>query len=254
MQANLLNGKVAIVTGAASGIGRATAFAFADAGASVLLADVSAARGIEVEHEIAAKGFSARFVETDVADDAAVARMVAECMATFGALDFACNNAGIEGVSATTDVTTPQDWDRTLAVNLRGVWSCMRHELPHMVERGGGAIVNIASVAGLVGFAGAGAYVASKHGVVGLTKSAALEFAERGVRVNAVCPGVIDTEMITRATGGSAEAERALLELEPVRRLGTPDEIAEAVVWLCGPGSSFVTGQAIAVDGGFTSR
>jgi NAD(P)-dependent dehydrogenase (short-subunit alcohol dehydrogenase family) len=169
-------------------------------------------------------------------------------------LDVAFNNAGVEGAAAVTHECTPGNWERTLAVNLGGVWSCMRHEIPRMLERGAGAIVNCSSVAGLVGFASIPAYAASKHGVIGLTRTAALEYAGQGIRVNAVCPGVIDTEMVERFTGHNPEAEAALVATEPVGRLGRPEEIADAVVWLCSPRSSFVTGQAIAVDGGFSAR
>jgi NAD(P)-dependent dehydrogenase (short-subunit alcohol dehydrogenase family) len=249
-----LTGKVAIVTGASTGIGRATAFALAAEGAAVVIADVDVTRGAQTAEEIADKGGRALFVETDVADDESVATMVERTVDEFGGLDVAFNNAGIEGTPATTHGCTPDNWHRTLAVNLTGVWSCMRHEIPRMLERGGGSIVNCASVAGLVGFASIPAYTASKHGVVGLTKTAALEYAKDGIRVNAVCPGVIDTEMVDRFTGQQPDAEAALLGSEPIGRLGQPEEIADAVVWLCSPRSSFVTGQAIAIDGGFVAQ
>ncbi len=251
---NELAGKVAIVTGAATGIGRATAFALAAEGATVVVADVDDDRGELVVSEINDKGGTARFIHADVTDDEQVAALVTTTVDEFGALDVAFNNAGIEGTPAVTHDCTPENWQRTLAVNLTGVWSCMRHEIPRMLERGGGSIVNCSSVAGLVGFATIPAYVASKHGVVGLTKTAALEYAEAGIRVNVVCPGVIDTEMVDRFTGGEPEAEAAMVATEPVGRLGRPEEIADAVVWLCSDRSSFVTGQAIAVDGGFVAR
>jgi NAD(P)-dependent dehydrogenase (short-subunit alcohol dehydrogenase family) len=249
-----LTGKIAIVTGASAGIGRAAAGALAAEGAAVVLADRDRERGEAVAQEIRDKGGTALFVETDVSDDAQVAAMVARTVHEFGGLDLAFNNAGIEGVPAPTHKCTPDNWQRTLAVNLTGVWSCMRHEIPAMLARGDGAIVNCASVAGLVGFATSPAYVASKHGVVGLTKTAALEYAEQGIRVNAVCPGVIDTDMVARFTGREPEAEAAMNAMEPVGRMGRPEEIADAVVWLCSRRASFVTGQAVAVDGGLVAR
>ena len=247
-------GKVVLVTGASAGIGRAAAEALAAEGATVVVADVDEARGEQVARDITDKGGAAAFHRVDVADDASVAELLAWIADRFGGLDAAFNNAGIEGEPAVTGECTVENWQRTLAVDLTGVWSCMRHELPLMLERGGGSIVNCASVAGLVGFATLPAYTAAKHGVVGLTKTAALEYAERGIRVNAVCPGVIDTEMVERFTGGDAEAEEAMIATEPVGRLGRPEEVADAVVWLCSDRSSFVTGQAIAVDGGFVTR
>jgi NAD(P)-dependent dehydrogenase (short-subunit alcohol dehydrogenase family) len=249
-----LGGKTAIVTGASAGIGQASALALAAAGAAVVIADVDTLRGENVAAAIRASGHQALFVATDVRDDAQVAAMVARTVDEFGGLDLAFNNAGIEGTPAITHECTRENWDRTLAINLTGVWTCMRHEIPRMLERGGGSIVNCASVAGLVGFTTIPAYTASKHAVVGLTRTAALEYAEQGIRVNAVCPGVIDTEMVARFTGGQPEAEAALTATEPVGRLGRPEEIADAVVWLCSDRSSFVTGQAIAVDGGFVAR
>jgi NAD(P)-dependent dehydrogenase (short-subunit alcohol dehydrogenase family) len=249
-----LTGKVAVVTGASAGIGRAAAQALAAEGATVVLADLDAERGERAATEIRDKGGTALFVATDVSDDAQVAALVERTVREFGGLDLAFNNAGVEGAPAVTHECTMANWQRTLAVDLTGVWSCMRHEIPAMLDRGGGSIVNCASVAGLVGFASIPAYTAAKHGVVGLTKTAAIEYAESGIRVNAVCPGVIDTEMVERFTGHDPDAEAAMLAMEPVARLGRPEEIADAVVWLCSPRSSFVTGQAIAVDGGFVAR
>lgn len=249
----LFDDKVAIVTGGSAGIGRATARAFAREGASVVVADIDATRGAQVAAEITDAGGRAQFFATDVAVDADVERVVARTVDAFGRLDLAFNNAGVEGAPAPTPECTPESWARTIAVNLTGVWSCMRHEIPRMLEHGG-AIVNCASVAGIVGFPGLSAYVASKHGVIGLTKTAALEYAQAGIRVNAVCPGVIDTDMVRRFTHGDAAATADLVATEPVGRMGTPDEIAAAVVWLCSPGSTFVTGHALVVDGGFVAR
>jgi len=247
------DGKVAIVTGGSAGIGRSTAIAFAREGAAVVIADIDSTRGEEVAREVADAGGRALFVATDVSVDADVERLVARTIDAFGGLDLAFNNAGVEGTPAPTPECTLDNWARTIAVNLTGVWSCMRHEIPHMVNRGG-AIVNCASIAGIVGFPGLSAYVASKHGVVGLTKTAALEYAQAGIRVNAVCPGVIDTDMVQRFTQGDAAAAADLVATEPVGRMGTPDEIADAVVWLCSPGATFVTGHALVVDGGFVAR
>jgi len=249
-----LTGKTAIVTGASAGIGRAAAIALAEAGAQVVVADVDVERGGSVAGEIEDKGGRALFVRADVSNDDDVAAMVACAVDVFGGLDLAFNNAGIEGTSAITHECTRENWDRTLAVNLTGIWSCMRHEIPVLLARGGGSIVNTASVAGLVGFPSIPAYTASKHAIVGLTKAAALEYAQLGIRINAVCPGVIDTEMVERFTGHSPEIEAGLLASEPVGRLGRPEEIADAVVWLCSDRASFVTGQAIAIDGGYVTR
>ena len=249
-----MQGKTAIVTGASAGIGRATALAFGREGASVVVGDVDADRGASVAGEIEVLGVEAIFVRTDVSDADDVAALVARAVERFGRLDYAFNNAGIEGASAPTGDTTLENWTRTIGVNLTGTFLCVRAEIASMLRTGGGSIVNNSSVAGLVGFAGIPAYTASKHGVIGLTKSAALEYATQGIRVNAVCPGVIATEMITRFTHGDAAAAAQLLQTEPVGRLGAPEEIADAVVWLCSDRASFVTGQAIAIDGGFVAQ
>lgn len=249
----MLEGKVAIVTGASAGIGRATALKFARESAKLVLADLDTDRGHETEQLVKDEGAEVLFVRTDVSDDADVAALVRAAVETFGRLDCAHNNAGIEGVQAPTAETPEENWDRVLRVNLKGVWLCMRHEIPAMLEGGGGAIVNTASVAGLVGFPNLPAYVASKHGVVGLTKTAALEYATTGIRINAVCPGVIHTEMIDRITGGDPEVEAQFTAFEPVGRMGTPEEIADAVAYLCSDGASFVTGHTMAVDGGFVA-
>lgn len=246
--------KVALVTGASSGIGKATAFAFARDGYSVVLADRDEAAGEAAAREAEAFGAATHFVPCDVSREADVANLVAETVSTFGRLDAAFNNAGIEGEPAPTAECTTENFDRTLAINLRGVWLCMAHEIRQMLKQEeGGAIVNCASVAGLVGIAGLPAYVASKHGVVGLTRTAALDYATRRIRVNAVCPGAIVTPMLERFMGSSEEAKATVIANEPIGRLGQPDEIAGAVLWLCGDGASFTTGQALAVDGGWTA-
>jgi NAD(P)-dependent dehydrogenase (short-subunit alcohol dehydrogenase family) len=246
--------KVAIVTGSATGIGRATALALARAGAHVVVSDVDVERGEKVAQEIENIGVQSLFVRADVADRADVEHLVDRTVTHFGLLDIAVNNAGIEGLQALTCECTDENWDQTIAVNLTGVFACMRAEIPRMLDAGHGAIVNVSSVAGLVGFAGIPAYTASKHGVIGLTKAAALEYATQGIRVNAVCPGVIATEMVTRFTHDDAEAAAQMVAMEPVGRMGTAEEIADTIVWLCSDHASFVTGQAIAVDGGLVAR
>jgi NAD(P)-dependent dehydrogenase (short-subunit alcohol dehydrogenase family) len=250
----ILQGKVAIVTGGAAGIGKATALALAHEGASVAVVDVDGAGASETADAIRATGGDATSFGADVSDSAAVSHFVDEIVGAWGGLDIAFNNAGTEGAPAPTAECTEENWARTIAVDLTGTWLCMRAEIPHMLARGGGVIVNCASIAGLVGFPALPAYVASKHGVVGLTRSAALDYAQSGLRINAVCPGVIHTAMVERFTHGNAAAEAELTSGEPMGRMGTPEEIAAAVLWLVSDGSSFVTGQALAVDGGWTAR
>ncbi len=253
--ANALDGKVTLVTGAASGIGRATAIAFAKAGArAVVIADIDEEGLDETAQMVRDSGADALPVKTDVSRAADVENMVAKTISAFGRLDCAFNNAGTEGVMAPTADITEQNWDRTLDINLKGAWLCMKAELPHLLAADGGSIVNCSSVAGLVGFQGAGAYAASKHGMVGLTKSAALDYAPTGVRINAVCPGVIHTAMIDRVLANDPGMEPAFTAMEPVGRMGRAEEVADAVVWLCSDAASFVTGQAIAVDGGLVAR
>ena len=242
--------RVVIVTGGSAGIGRASALAFARRGAHVVIADVDVERGESVAAEVRAIGPESLFVSTDVTSPDDVAGLVELCVARFGRLDYAHNNAGIQTPSEFTAGCTIDDWNRTLEVNLTGVFLCMRVEIPQMLASGGGAIVNTSSAGGLKGFPGASAYVASKHGVIGLTKSAALEYATSGIRVNAVCPGVIETELVSRVTADDPRLAEQLLAVEPVGRLGAPDEIADAVVWLCSDQASFVTGHALVVDGG----
>jgi NAD(P)-dependent dehydrogenase (short-subunit alcohol dehydrogenase family) len=250
-----MQGKVALVTGAASGIGRATARAFARAGSRVVVADRDPAGGEETVAAIRRAGGEAAFVGVDVSRAGEVERMVARAIDAYGALDCAFNNAGIEGrIDCRTADLGEDEWDRLIAVNLTGVWLCMKYEIPRLRGRSGAAIVNCASIAGLVGFAGAAGYVASKHGVVGLTRATALELAREGIRVNAVCPGVIRTPMVDRVTEGRAEKEALYANAEPMGRLGDPEEIAGAVLWLCSERASFVTGTAIPVDGGWVAQ
>ena len=246
---------VALVTGAGSGIGRATAYAFARAGYALVLADSDEAGGRATEAELIAEEFPGKFVRCDVSREEEVSALVESAVDSFGRLDAAFNNAGIEGAQAETADCPAENFDRVIAVNLRGVYLCMREEIRQMLRQsGGGAIVNCASVAGLIGLPNIPAYVASKHGVVGLTRTAALEYARRGIRVNAVCPGAIETPMLERYMAGAEHGREAMIENEPMGRIGAPEEIAEAVLWLSCKTASFVTGQAIAVDGGWTAR
>jgi NAD(P)-dependent dehydrogenase (short-subunit alcohol dehydrogenase family) len=249
-----MHGKVAIVTGASSGIGRATALHFAAQAAKVLASDVSEQGGEETVAAIRAAGGTAVFVKCDIASAAEVAAMVDRAVAEFGRLDYACNNAGIEGAQASTHECTEANWDRVTGVNLRGTWLCMKHEIPHMLKAGGGAIVNVSSIAGLIGFANIPAYTASKHGMNGLTKSAAIEYAKQNIRVNAVCPGAIQTPMIDRFAGPAGYAREALIAHHPMGRMGRPEEIARCIVWLCSDEASFITGQALAADGGYVAQ
>jgi NAD(P)-dependent dehydrogenase (short-subunit alcohol dehydrogenase family) len=247
-------GPVALVTGASSGIGRATARAFASAGYTTIVADVHDQEGQDAAAECEREGATCRFIQCDVSDEASVKGLISDIVSSFGRLDAAFNNAGTEGAQAPTADCTTDNFDRVIGVNLRGVFLCMREELRQMAKQDrGGAIVNCSSVAGLVGFAGIPAYVASKHGVVGLTRNAALEYAQQKIRVNAVCPGAIETPMLDRLMSGGVPRE-SIVATEPVGRLGKPEEIAAAVLWLCSPGASFITGQAIAVDGGWAAR
>lgn len=248
-----MKGKVALVTGGAAGIGRATALLFSEKGANVVVADVTPDEGQNTADLIKKNGGEAIFVKCDVSKTAEVESLVNKTVKTYGRLDYAFNNAGIEGRMAPTADCTEENWNRTVAINLTGVWLCMKYEIPQMLKQKSGAIVNTSSVAGLVGFTGLPAYVATKHGVVGLTKTAALEYAKQGIRVNAVCPGVIKTAMVERIIGGNPSAEAQFTALEPIGRLGDPREVAEAVVWLCSDAASFVTGIAMPVDGGFVA-
>jgi NAD(P)-dependent dehydrogenase (short-subunit alcohol dehydrogenase family) len=253
--AGRLDGKVALITGGGSGIGRASALAFAREGAKVIVADVVVNGGEETVGMIKKAGGEAIFVKADVSRATEVEALINKAVATYGRLDCAYNNAGIEGAMfVSTADYTEEDWERVIAINLKGVWLCLKYEIPQMLKQGGGAIVNTASVAGLVGIGGASAYVASKHGVAGLTKTAALEYAKSGVRVNAVCPGVIRTPMLERGLAGRPELESQIMAAEPVGRFGNPEEIAEAVVWLCSDAASFVTGHTMAVDGGYIAQ
>ncbi len=244
--------RVALVTGAAAGIGRATAEAFARAGARVVVSDVQDSR--DTVAAIRAAGGEATFIRCDVAQPADVAALLQQTLATYGRLDAACNNAGIEGETTLTADCPEENFDRIIAVNLKGVWLCMKHQIDAMLAQGAGAIVNIASVAGLVGFEGSAAYCASKGGVLQLTRAAALEYATRGIRVNTVCPGIIHTAMIDRVLHGDPAIEARFNAMTPMGRMARPEEIAETVVWLCSDAASFVTGHPLVADGGLVAR
>jgi NAD(P)-dependent dehydrogenase (short-subunit alcohol dehydrogenase family) len=247
--------QVALVTGAGSGLGLATAKAFAEAGASVVLADWHEESVRSAAEKLSARGYKAIACRCDVADDAQVEAMVRTALETFGRLDAAYNNAGVQNVLAETADTTREDYDRVMGINLRGVWSSMKFELQHMRKQGSGTIVNCSSLGGLVGGAERGIYHAAKHGVLGFTKSAALEYAARGIRINAICPGLIQTPMSEQmVAAGQGDALKALEKSIPMARVGRAEEIASAVLWLCSDASSYVTGQSISVDGGFTMR
>ena len=235
-------------------MGLATAKAFAEAGAAVALADVNGEAVKAQADALVAAGHKAIGIRCDVSDMAQVEAMVNETVATFGRLDFAFNNAGVQSPVAETADATPEDYDFVMGVNLRGIWNCMKFELLQMRRQGSGAIVNNSSLGGLVGIAERGIYHASKHGVVGLTKSAGLEYAPKGIRINAVCPGIIETPMVAGMLESQPEAMAELMKEVPMARLGRAQEIADAVLWLCSPGSSFIVGHALPVDGGYTVR
>lgn len=247
-------GQVALITGAAAGIGLATARSFAQAGAAVVLADVDQTALESETDKLIATGHQATAIVCDVADEAQVAAMIERTLARYGRLDMAFNNAGIAGHSGPLTEESAEAFDRINSINLRGLWLCMKHQLAHMETRGSGAIVNCSSLGGLVGQAGRAAYHATKHGVIGLTKSAGVEYAARGIRVNAVCPGVVDTPMFADLLERSPEAMNGVRRDQPIERLGRPEEIAAAVLWLCSPAASFVVGAALPVDGGFTAH
>jgi len=249
-----LRDKVAIITGAASGIGRAAAELFAEEGATVIAADVVDAAGQKIADELSARGHSCAFIHADVSREADVQAMIHFALARYGRLDVLFNNAGIEGETAPTAEASLENWERVIGVNLRGVFLGCKYGIEAMLRQGGGAIVNNASVAGLVGFAGIPAYCAAKGGVVQLTRTAALEYATSGVRVNCLCPGVIDTPMVRRFTGDDPQARAQMEALEPVSRMGTAREVAELALFLASERSSFLTGAIIPVDGGFVAR
>ncbi len=241
---------VALVTGGNSGIGRATAVAWAREGARVVIAARRLRECEEVVEQIKKTGGEALSVQTDVASAAEVEALIRKAVEVFGRLDWSCNNAGVEGTKSPITECTEEDWDRVIDINLKGIWLCMKHEISQMLKQGGGAIVNISSVNGFIGSAALAPYAASKHGVIGLTKSAAKGYAKDGIRVNTICPGSIDTPMIERLDGGPVLPDSWRITRTPMGRIGTPAEIAEAVVWLCSEKASYVTGHSMIVDGG----
>jgi len=250
-----LDGRVALVTGGGSGIGRASSLAFARDGAKVVIVDVNVEGGEETVQSIKEAGGEAILVHADVSKAVEVQQMVDRTVEAYGRLDCAFNNAGVSGRSRGTMVDhSEEEWDRVIGTNLKGVWLCMKAQIPQMLKQGGGAIVNNASVAGLVGIRRTSAYVAAKHGVVGLTKAAALEYAESGIRVNAVCPGYIDTSLVRSVFDQLEGMEEEVIARHPLGRLGEPHEIAEAVVWLSSDAASFVTGHTMTVDGGYVAQ
>ncbi len=244
--------KVAIVTGGSFGIGRATAILFAQRGAKVAIVDWI--ENHEALNAIQAAGGEAIFIKCDVSKDSDVRAMVEQTVSTFGRLDYAFNNAGIEGESAVTHEVTEENFDKVIGINLKGVWLCMKYQIPHMLRQGKGAIVNCSSIAGVIGFPGIPIYTASKHAVIGITKTTALEYAQSGIRVNAVCPGAIQTPMIDRFMEKNKASKEQMVSGEPIGRFGEPEEIAEAAIWLCSDASSFVTGHALLADGGWVAR
>lgn len=248
-----MNNKVALVTGAASGIGRATALAFAREGARVVVSDMDVEGGNETVEQIVALNGDAIFVRTDVSVSAEVQHLMQQTIARYGRLDYACNNAGIGGEAALTADYSEESWDKVISINLTGVWLCMKYEIKEMLKQGGGAIVNMASILGWVGFQTAPAYVASKHALLGLTKNAAIEYGTQNIRVNAVCPAFIRTPLIEKTMSEEVIAQ-VLTPLHPMGRIGKPEEVAELVIWLCSDKASFVTGGAYLVDGGYVAR
>lgn len=248
-----MSGKVALVTGAASGIGAASAVGFAKRGAHVVIADVDIEGGERTARAAAEHGVTAEFIHCSVGQEASVADLLAALEARFGRLDYAHNNAGVEQRRARVVDCTEENWDTTVDTNLKGVWLSMKYEIP-LLSRQGGAIVNTSSMVGLGGVPGAPAYVASKHGIIGLTRAAALEVADDGIRVNAVCPGNIRTPMVDRVLAKEPHKENEYVANTPLGRIATPDEVANAVLWLCSAESSFVTGDALSVDGGVVAK
>jgi NAD(P)-dependent dehydrogenase (short-subunit alcohol dehydrogenase family) len=252
--ADRVKGKVALITGGGSGIGRATAMLFASEGARVVVADYNVEGGERTAKAIKEAGGDAVFHPADVANPGEVETLVRKTIEAYGRLDCAFNNAGIEGQFSSTPECTLENWQRVIGINLSGVFYCMKYEVPEMLKTGGGTIVNTSSICGLAGIANTAAYTAAKHGVVGLTKTAALEFSSKGIRVNAVCPGFIRTPMVARVMDRGSFDEKAVIQTHPINRLGKAEEIAEAVLWLSTDASSFVTGVPMPIDGAYLAQ
>jgi len=253
--AGTLAGKVALVTGGSTGIGKASSLAFGREGAKLVVSDVNVNGGEETVRLVRDNGGEAIFVKADVSRPGEVEALINRAVATYGRLDCAFNNAGIAGaIGSSTHEYPDESWERVIGINLKGVWLCMKHEIPQMLKQGGGAIVNTASIWGLVGAQGASAYVASKHGVVGLTRAAALEYAPQGIRINAVNPGTIRTPILDPFIAAIPDFESIMTARHPIGRIGMPEEVAEAVVWLCSDAASFIIGQNLPVDGGYTAQ
>ena len=247
-------GKVALITGAASGIGEETALKFAASGAKVMVSDIDTDAGNDLAARIRDFGGEAEFFPCDVSDNATVEALIEQVLAKFGQLDIACNNAGIEGDNGLTTQCSEANFDKVTGTNIKGVWLCMKYEIPQMVKAGGGAIVNLSSIAGLIGFPGLPAYVASKHAVAGLTKTAALEFAEADIRVNAVCPGPILTPMLERIMEATPGFREQIMAGVPEHRIGTPADVADTILYLCSDQATYITGQCLAIDGGWVAQ
>ena len=249
-----LDGKIALITGGSSGIGRETAVLFAQHGAKLAIADLNPDGGQETAQMIREAGGTAVFIQTDVSQAAQVENLINEAVREYGRLDIAFNNAGIDGIPVRTAESSEDEYDRIMAVNAKGVWLCLKYEIQQMLLQGGGTIINTASVAGLIGAHSMSAYAASKHAVVGLTKTAAVEYASKGIRVNAVCPAIIRTAMVERAFAHLPQLEQGAIQNNPSHRIGDPREVAEAVLWLASDASSFTIGATLTVDGGLTAQ
>jgi NAD(P)-dependent dehydrogenase (short-subunit alcohol dehydrogenase family) len=250
--ASELEGKVALITGGGSGIGRSTAISFGRAGAKVVIADIMDGDGEETAAMIRQSGGEATFLKADISRSVEVDSLINKAVEIYGGLNYACNNAGIEGETALLADSSEENWDRVININLKGLWLCLKYEIPQMLRQGGGAIVNIASIAGIVAHGGISPYVASKHGVIGLTKTAALEYAKSGIRINAVCPGATRTKIVERMIADVPQVLEQMTSGTPLGRIALPEEMANTVVWLCSDAASYITGHSLVVDGGYT--